>query len=303
GTPPSQALTDQGFTGHKHNDDLKLIYMNARFYVPSLNRFISADTIVPNPQNPQSFNRYSYAYNNPVNFADPSGHNPAWCNDPYDAGGGANCAPLVDFTVASGTEVTWTFAEESEVRLAAALIDFKLMLHGSSFLKIYGDTVTFKKTGEERWNLGYAEDQNLILVNEQEDGATVTSLGGTWVAHELGHAFDKALHPNTTDHRDYGQGTIDLATSDIEYTNARGVDVQIAGGCNTGNYLTSCYIRNDAGYVEQHNTSPSPMEDFADMFSGYIYGFTPDSAGQARYDWMDSHMSAWISLAVTNNNR
>jgi hypothetical protein len=31
-----------------------------------INRFISADTIVPNPANPQSFNRYSYVRNNPM---------------------------------------------------------------------------------------------------------------------------------------------------------------------------------------------------------------------------------------------
>ena len=51
-----------------------LIYMNARFYVPTLNRFASADTIVPDPANPQSFNRYSYVRNSPLNFLDPSGH-------------------------------------------------------------------------------------------------------------------------------------------------------------------------------------------------------------------------------------
>ncbi len=29
---------------------------------------------MPNPGNPQSFNRYSYVYNNPIRLADPSGH-------------------------------------------------------------------------------------------------------------------------------------------------------------------------------------------------------------------------------------
>jgi|CXWK01.1.fsa_nt_gi hypothetical protein len=48
--------------------------MNARYYLPEIGRFISADTIVPNPANPQSYNRYSYGYNNPVKFVDPSGH-------------------------------------------------------------------------------------------------------------------------------------------------------------------------------------------------------------------------------------
>ena len=39
-----------------------------------LNHFASADTIVPDPQNPQAYNRYSYVYNNPIRFNDPSGH-------------------------------------------------------------------------------------------------------------------------------------------------------------------------------------------------------------------------------------
>jgi hypothetical protein len=39
-----------------------------------LNRFISPDTIIPDFENPQSLNRYSYVQNNPVRFVDPSGH-------------------------------------------------------------------------------------------------------------------------------------------------------------------------------------------------------------------------------------
>jgi RHS repeat-associated protein len=67
-------LSDRGFTGHYENREIGLTYMQARYYAPYLNRFISPDTIVPDPANPQSFNRYSYALNNPVNLVDPSGH-------------------------------------------------------------------------------------------------------------------------------------------------------------------------------------------------------------------------------------
>ncbi|NJN55451.1 MAG: DUF1080 domain-containing protein, partial [Anaerolineae bacterium] len=74
GAAPTQTVTDRGFTGHKQNDDLGLIYMNARYYVPYINRFVSADSIVPDPANPQSYNRYSYARNNPLKFVDPTGH-------------------------------------------------------------------------------------------------------------------------------------------------------------------------------------------------------------------------------------
>jgi hypothetical protein len=48
--------------------------MGARFYDSALGRWISADTIVPDPANPQSFNRYSYVLGNPCRYRDPTGH-------------------------------------------------------------------------------------------------------------------------------------------------------------------------------------------------------------------------------------
>jgi len=50
------------------------MYYGARYYLPELRRFISADTIVPDPGNPQAFNRYAYVYNNPIKLVDPTGH-------------------------------------------------------------------------------------------------------------------------------------------------------------------------------------------------------------------------------------
>ncbi|MCA9924818.1 MAG: hypothetical protein KC421_20725, partial [Anaerolineales bacterium] len=77
-TEPSADLTDKGFTGHKSNNtgsnDLGLIYMNARWYVSGIGRFASADTIVPDPMNPQGLNRYSYVLNSPLTLIDPTGH-------------------------------------------------------------------------------------------------------------------------------------------------------------------------------------------------------------------------------------
>ena len=50
------------------------MYYNARYYDPLVGRFISADTIVPNPTDPQQLNRYTYVTNNPVLYRDPTGH-------------------------------------------------------------------------------------------------------------------------------------------------------------------------------------------------------------------------------------
>jgi len=46
----------------------------ARHYAQPLGRWIAPDTIVPDPGNPQSLNRYSYVLSNPVKFLDPAGH-------------------------------------------------------------------------------------------------------------------------------------------------------------------------------------------------------------------------------------
>jgi hypothetical protein len=46
----------------------------ARFYSPLLGRFTQPDTLIPDPGNPQAWNRFSYVANRPLNFIDPTGH-------------------------------------------------------------------------------------------------------------------------------------------------------------------------------------------------------------------------------------
>jgi hypothetical protein len=50
--------------------------MKRQWNSPYINRFLSADTIVPSYANPQSLNRYSYVLNNPLRYTDPTGHKP-----------------------------------------------------------------------------------------------------------------------------------------------------------------------------------------------------------------------------------
>lgn len=88
-TTPTQMLTDRDFTGQRENRELGLLYYQARYYLPGVGRFISADTIVPNPANPQSFNRYTYVLGNPLKFIDPSGHRT--CSSQQAASGDETC--------------------------------------------------------------------------------------------------------------------------------------------------------------------------------------------------------------------
>jgi RHS repeat-associated protein len=62
------------FTGKQLFEDIGLYHYGARFYDPEIGRFITSDTIVQAPYDPQSLNRYAYCRNNPLNYIDPSGH-------------------------------------------------------------------------------------------------------------------------------------------------------------------------------------------------------------------------------------
>ena len=66
--------TDKLFTGQREMAGLGIYHYQTRFYSPKIGRFLSADTIVPDPINPQAFNRYSYVINNPLKYTDPTGH-------------------------------------------------------------------------------------------------------------------------------------------------------------------------------------------------------------------------------------
>jgi RHS repeat-associated protein len=69
-----QSTTRQGFTGHEMLDSVSLIHMNGRVYDPTLGRFLSADSVIQSLGNTQSINPYSYAWNDPLRYIDPSGH-------------------------------------------------------------------------------------------------------------------------------------------------------------------------------------------------------------------------------------
>ncbi|MHC1725319.1 MAG: RHS repeat-associated core domain-containing protein [Syntrophobacteraceae bacterium] len=65
---------DYKFTGQENDPETGLYYYGARYYDPEIGRFISPDSIVQAPGDPQTLNRYSYCRNNPLMYTDLSGH-------------------------------------------------------------------------------------------------------------------------------------------------------------------------------------------------------------------------------------
>lgn len=78
-----------GFTGKDRDGETGLDYFGARYMSAAQGRFTSADPLLNSgrPDYPQSWNRYAYAFNNPLRFTDPTG---LWnwdtnCNEATDS--------------------------------------------------------------------------------------------------------------------------------------------------------------------------------------------------------------------------
>jgi RHS repeat-associated protein len=108
-TPDSlDGKTDnRGFTGHEMLDQLDLVHMNGRVYNPLIGRFLSADPLVNDPINGQSYNRYAYVLNNPTNLTDLTG----FCETPT---GTAICGSVHPFLSCEGNCVVSAGGKDGE---------------------------------------------------------------------------------------------------------------------------------------------------------------------------------------------
>lgn len=65
-----------GYTGHVSDVDTAFVYMQARYYDPSIGRFLSVDPIKPSAADVFNFSRFDYVRNNPLAGTDPDGRGP-----------------------------------------------------------------------------------------------------------------------------------------------------------------------------------------------------------------------------------
>ena len=201
-TEPTAGLTDKGYTGHpstllrtgKHNNlggganDLGLIYMNARYYIPALARFASADTIVPDPANPQAYNRFSYVNNNSLSFTDPSGH----C-----AQEDSSCWEYqTKYQKEYGVVITGVWALDEMKALGRALSDLKAGVGFKSLRAFYKGLEIRRKqyyqgNPDNITTYGFTEDKGARYV-EIYDPAFEAGIefGHFTLLHEFGHVYD-----------------------------------------------------------------------------------------------------------------
>ena len=161
GGNPNAFDVSRQFTGQILDSETGLYYYGARYYDPELARFIQPDTVIPDLANPQSYNRYSYAANNPVKYVDPDGH---FFFIPVLLGIGA--------LFYGGTKVWESSTIAASNNQTAVAMDAMV---GRSKEHKYANFNEFKVDYKERTNRDYGG--TAVSAGSQEQIAAVTSTG------------------------------------------------------------------------------------------------------------------------------
>ena len=107
------AITARGYTGHRELAGVGLVHMGGRVYHPGIGRFLSADPFIQSPLSSQSYNRYSYLWNSPLNGTDPSGYFSYNANIPQHLSGVETWQYIASdqFNLPTPTNVNWSLSQ------------------------------------------------------------------------------------------------------------------------------------------------------------------------------------------------
>ncbi len=287
-TPPPSELTDTGFTGHKHNDSVGLIYMQARFYVPSIGRFAIADSIVPGPTNPQAFNRYSYVLGNPIRYTDPSGH----C-----AQDDSECWEIADQLY---SQYGWT------IEGIWSLEQVKTMLEGAQLLEAWIESILFEQG---------------LPQNVNARGVMRTLFGGATIAHPSDFSGFRLMDEGNGYHHVWGTTVymldeftsgqlihemFHIADNKFGFDELGGSAAWGGGPADdmvqtVGQDISDCFYRSRCsgyGYTPGAEPPPGspgsyawegPSEDFAQ--TGRYSALNPSLVGSRRTEWMNNFVA------------
>ncbi len=277
--------TDYKFTGQREESALGGIYFfQARWFDPTLGRFMSPDTIVPtSTQGTQAWDRYAFVNNNPVRYTDPTGHTAegqdGGCDpDDYACQNSTNSESYYHDQLSN---YGWTL-EGSSWSLAELKILYQVALDiiaavGSVnvMMQMFG-AVTFDRNTSAG---GEVTGAGRISLNP--DGGKWTAFG---VAHELGHIWDQNNGWNLS------QGLQDSVGS--SYKTKTGGQILSYGSPGNGPALA------DGGWPSSGNDYVwNKGEDFANSFAGYVYPGKAENKWTVP-DWRDTPRGLWIAALI-----
>ncbi len=292
----------RGYTGHEHLPEFNLINMNGRMYDPLIARMLSPDNYVQSASSTQAYNRYSYAYNNPLKYTDPSGD---FIGLFYIAAG-----TLLGGTgnlIAGGMSNPY---EEAYKSITKVVNDFNSSLQ----VNVYNDKSSRISAGIDPLALGvsvnytYTKDDvsigggvgvGVLSGPFANVGATYSFGEGSSIGIGAGAGSNYyAINANATiygagigyTYAHYGAGTVPNTDIAVKAQNTGAVSILFPGG--------SFRIENDVlAFEHQDRYRTSAWELSIGNFSlgSYIYTNDPEGEGQER---PNHHPSTWKSGKV-----
>jgi RHS repeat-associated protein len=172
-------VTPYRFTSQREESTIGLYYYGARYYDAALGRFIQADTIVPEPGNPQALNRYSYVLNNALRYTDPTG---MFSEDEI----------MKYLDVDSWEGVLAKFGEGGEFAGRWGVLQLLRQAHLGDTVWIYQDA----KAGEADSGFGYFLDLKKLAggILRERDGRLTLEGRGLWDIASFGKMGDVYFH-------------------------------------------------------------------------------------------------------------
>ncbi|MFH0860886.1 MAG: RHS repeat-associated core domain-containing protein [Candidatus Altiarchaeota archaeon] len=151
------AINKYLYTDQEYDIESGLYYYGARYYNPTIKRFTQPDTIIQDPYDPQTLNRYSYVRNNPLKYTDPSG-NCAWDACVVEGSAGGIIITVATLVGLGYGVIDYITTEPSQRSVAKTGIKTLGAIAGGSAAGIAG-TITFIQSG------GNVEATNLVAVS------------------------------------------------------------------------------------------------------------------------------------------
>jgi RHS repeat-associated protein len=276
GLPVPGKIDNKGYTGHEMLDSLELVHMNGRVYDPLVARFVSADPLIQDPEHSQSYNRYTYVWNNPTNMTDPTG---------FAAATPSNSA----VTVIVSSAVTTCPQGQTCITDTDGKLHVYLGSTPSSGNKATGtkDSSGIEPKSANTNRDDIVRDAMLSSPNRfvSEGAACVgregtclavlgSGLGGGWLSSfKLGQAalalfgFGSEVQSMADGVPPAGRGILNLGAGDNAMAGAINVDLRAVNGVNVVADATKLPFKNGS-FVEAHSINP--------------FGFNPVSAETAR---------------------
>jgi len=264
------------------NECNKTAPLSFRWYRAYLNHFTQPDTIIPDPGDPKSYNRYAYVNYNPLKYTDPTGHSCA------DVAGEEDCVDLTPeelLDIFYGVVAIGLLPDEILMALSAVrMVNSMLAKYHSSFVEAFGtndNSITLVQTN--KINI----DGNGAYTNP--DGTQIEFYSGTdfsvgLIIHEFGHVFDFRL--GETPAQDW---------------NTWNLEDDYPGWISRPAGFKQSPDENQGLYTYYFSDNLTAGEEFADMFLALTMDWwETDSreirtdAAQARYQYMNTGMPFWL---------